>query len=71
MPYTVGQSLLRTHVGGCQSYGAFLGPYFKKGAQKGMRISTTTHVESSMKGVWSLLGLGLRVWTLRNPTARA
>ena len=38
-------------VGGCQNYGAFLGPYYNTaliiwGTQQGTLILTTTHVEA-------------------------
>ena len=39
------------HLGGCQNYGPFLGPYYNMaliiyGTQKGTLILTTTHVLS-------------------------
>ena len=41
------------HMGGCQNYGPFLGPYYNTapniyGTQKGTIILTTTHMKESL-----------------------
>ena len=43
------------HMGGCQNYGPFLGPYYNTaptiyGTQKETIILTTTHMKESLSG---------------------
>ena len=48
-PEPFGEASRIHHMGGCQNYGPFLGPYYKtapiiSGTQKGTLILTTTHI---------------------------
>ena len=58
---------LASHMGGCQNYGPFFGPYYNtapniSGIQKGTLILTTTHMiaKALLFWAWETQGLGLQ-----------